>query len=199
MNIHTFHRVAAAALLSICASASFADDIRSGTIGFHNDVVSIDFTLNSGGAFSARSTSWNYGVNFDPAAGIWQWTGSDYTLVSWNDDDDLSAFDPAGNFNFRIDAILAAGNYRLTLVASPNSPSGTLLSQGFAADGETPIALIDWTQPGSNPNFPDQKGGFYSITFAGADTVAPVPEPATWLILGAGLAGMLGRRRIQGV
>jgi hypothetical protein len=182
-------------LLAVCASASWADDIRSGTIAFHNDVVSIDFTLNSGGAFSAKSTSWNYGVNFDPAAAVWQWTGSSYSLISYNDDDDLSPFDPNGNFNFRIDANLAAGSYRLTLMASPNAPVGTLLSQGFAADGQTPIRLADWTQPGSDPNFPNQKGGYFSVTFTGADSVSAVPEPASWLLLGMGVAGFLGRRR----
>jgi hypothetical protein len=185
----------AAALLAALATTAHATDTRSGTLGFHNDVRSIDFSMAGTGTVDIASTSWQYGTNFDPSASIWVRTGADYTLIAQNDDDDISPFDPLGNFNFRLQLTLDAGSYRLAVVASPNAPTGSLLSQGFIADGETPIALADWTQPSANPNFPDQKGSFFIVTFDGASSVSAVPEPATWLMLAVG-AGVL-RRRIR--
>jgi hypothetical protein len=149
----------------------------------------------SAGIVDIVSTSWQYGLNFDPAAAVWKKSGSDYTLVDQNDDDAISAVDPNGNFNFRLQLSLDAGDYQLTLVAAPNAPVGALLSQGFTADAEAPISLADWIQPSANPNFPDQKGGYYSFTIDGASSVAEVPEPAAWLLLSLGVAGLLLRRR----
>jgi hypothetical protein len=185
----------AAALLAALSTAAHATDTRSGTLVFHNEVRTIDFSMAGAGAVDIASTSWQYGTNFDPAASIWVRSGTDYTLVAQNDDDDISAFDPLGNFNFRLQLTLDAGSYRLAVVASPNAPTGSLLSQGFSADGETPITLADWTQPSANPNFPDQKGGFFSVTFDGASSVSAVPEPATWLMLALGAGGLLRRFR----
>ena len=53
------------------------------------------------------------------------------------------------------------------------------------------------SQPSANPNFPDQKGGFWNVNLTNVDSVAVVPEPSTWAQMGAGLAicGMVARRR----
>jgi hypothetical protein len=196
----SLNRIAVAAVLAIAASASFAAETRSGTIGFHNDVRTYDFTLSAAGTVDIVSTSWQYGLNFDPAAAVWMKSGSDYTLVDQNDDDAISAYDPLGNYNFRLNLNLGAGDYKLSVFASfsdstVQGPAGTLLSQGFIADGQAPIALADWTQPSSDINKLDQKGGFYSFTIDGAGSVAAVPEPSTWLLMGVGVAGLLLRRR----
>jgi hypothetical protein len=185
----------AAGLLAALSTAAQATDTRSGTLTFHNEVRTIDFSMAGAGTVDIASTSWLYGINFDPAASVWVQSGADYTLLAQNDDDEISAFDPLGNFNFRLQLALDAGSYRLAVLASPNTPAGNLLSQGFSADSETPIALADWSQPSANPNFPDQKGGFFSVTFDGASSVSAVPEPATWLMLALGAGGLLRRFR----
>jgi hypothetical protein len=46
----------------------------------------------------------------------------------------------------QIDFTLAAGQYRLRLVASSNDANDNLRSQGFAFSGQTPIALSQWNQ-----------------------------------------------------
>lgn len=93
-------------------------------------------------------------------------------------------------------ATLAAGRYRLTLVAASNDANGNLLSQGYTYDGQTPIPLALWNQPSYDPNANDQKGGYWQLHASGVDAVAAVPEPAAGWLMFAGLAGQaLAARR----
>jgi hypothetical protein len=89
-----------------------------------------------------------------------------------------------------------AGQYRVTLAAAVNASNGSLLSQGFAYDSETPIPLALWNQPTYDPNANDQKGGFWQLRFSQVDSVSVVPEPASWLLLGLGVAALSLRRRL---
>jgi PEP-CTERM motif len=199
-NQTTPSRWLAALLLAAAAGHGQAADFTlQGDIAFHKDIVQIDFMLAAAGSVTLWTDSWQAGVNFDPTGALWLRSDADYSLLALNDDNvDV----PTGPGSFDVGFLLptlAAGSYRLTLAASFNEPNGTLLSQGFSYDGQAPIALADWTQPSADPNFPDQKGGYWRLNLSGVDQASVVPEPSVaWLLaLGLGGLGLLMRQRKQ--
>jgi hypothetical protein len=193
-------RVSVAAALALTAfTAHAADFTLNGSMGFHNDVVQIDFALAAPGIdVKIWSDSWQSGLNFDPASALWMASGTDFSLVQANDDNDTVA-PGQGYYDTGLSlATLAAGQYRLTLLAASNDANGSLLSQGFAYSGQTPIPLAQWNQPSYDPNANDQKGGYWQLHISGVDSVSAVPEPAAIWLLVAGLAGLvLASRRGQ--
>ena len=185
----------AAALLAASACAQAADFTLSGSIGFHNDVVQIDFSRAFAGDVKIWTDSWMSGLNFDPTAALWAKSGADFAFLQAVDDDDtVAAGQGFYDSGFALPS-LAAGAYRLTLAAAVNAPSGALLSQGFAYSAETPIPIGQWNQPTYDPNANDQKGGFWQVHFSNVDQAAlAVPEPSSWLLLAVGLAALAARR-----
>ena len=181
-----------AALLSLNAGA--ADLTFSGQAVNHNDKIVIDFQVAAGSSISLWTDSWQSGLNFDPQLYLAQ--GDAIVL---EDNDGGSAINAAAGF---YDAGLtftasAAGSYRLVLNASSNDRLGSTLSAGFTYDGDTPIRLADWNQPGYDVNANDQKGGFWRLHLSGVETAAVVPEPAGWALMLPGLLvlGLRARRR----
>lgn len=199
-------RASVAAVLAACALVSpavhAADFTFTGNLAFNTDVVSIAFTVApNSGVVKLWTDSWQSGTNFDPVAAVWTKSGTGYSLLQEMDDDDtIAAGQGYFDTGFALGS-LAAGQYLLTVAASPNYAKGPTLSAGFALDGSTPTAIADWTQPGSNPNFPDQKGAFWSAHLQGVSQAALVPEPSSWAMLAAGLGvcGLMARRRTRGV
>jgi PEP-CTERM motif len=195
--MYRFKSSVIAAGLALCgAGAQAADFSFSGNIAFHNDIVSIDFTLLTDATdVKVWTDGFDSGVNFDPITAVWALPSGDN--IGENDDDDTIAPGQTYYDSGLVFDILPAGNYRFTIATFPNFANGSNLSDGFAFDGETPIAIGDWCQPASD-NCIDQKGTFWSVRLSGVD-VAAVPEPETYALMGLGLAavGWTARRKRQ--
>lgn len=196
MNTLLCSRAAAALLLAAAAAgAQAAEFTLAGNIGFHNDVVQIDFALaGTGGDVKIWTDSWSAGLNFDPSAALWVKSGADFSLLQAADDNDTVA--PGQGYydtGFALPT-LAAGQYRLTLAAANNAARGTLLSQGFTYGAEAPIPIGQWNQPTYDPNYNDQKGSLWRVHLSNVEQAAVVPEPASWILIALGLAGLIVRR-----
>jgi hypothetical protein len=173
-----------------------ADYSFSGHLEFNTDIVKIGFAL-TGGAATVRmwTDSFDGGTNFDPTLTLWQRSGPGYAWLAEVDDDSTLA---AGQTDFDAGLEiqgLGTGHYLVTLGASPNFARGPLLSDGFAFDGETPVPIASWNQPGYDINADDQKGGFWRLNLSNVDSAAPVPESGTYMLLAFGLVALWLARR----
>lgn len=190
------------AALAVCglaatSSAYAANFDYSGNITYQNDVVQIAFTLNTAATnVKVWTDSYQNGTNFDPVTAVWNQIGSDYSLVAQNDDNASIAPGQTSYDSGLIFSSLAAGNYMFTIGAYNNFANGTLLSQGFSMDNQTPVLLSNWCQPASHCGM----GSYYSVHLTGVDSasnVSAVPEPKTYAMLlsGLGMLGFIGLRR----
>lgn len=170
-----------AAALSLGASQAQASLVTlSGQAHFHNDNIVIDFSVAAGSQVSLWTDSWQSGLNFDPQLFLAQ--GG--TIIASDNDGGSLVDASAGYFDAGLQfTATAAGSYRLVLNASSNDALGSTLAQGFTYDGDTPIALADWNQPGYDVNKNDQKGGFWQVHLDGVEQAMTVPEPSTWALL----------------
>jgi hypothetical protein len=190
------HRGLTALALASAAVAAQADAFTfSGQARHHNDVVRIDFRLSAASDVQLWTDSWQSGLNFDPLLAVF----NPLTLIALNDDDDTVA-GGQGYFDAGLALPqLAAGRYRLTLTAAPNAPIGTAWADGFAFDGQAPIAMAKWDQPSRDINANDQKGGYWQLHLNGVTQAAVVPEPTTLALLLAGLLAVIRiTRRTRG-
>lgn len=196
LNIRPLRAVVAAVLAAASLAAQAADFTFAGQIAHHNDRVQIDFTVAAPGTVQLWTDSWLGGLNVDPLLSLFN---GDLSLRTVNDDDD-SVGAGQGYYDAGLSLALASGTYRLVLTAASNDAVGPLLSNGFTYSMDAPILLADWTQPSSNINLGDQKGGAWQVHLAGISQAGLVPEPATHALWLAGLltVGWMAARRRHG-
>jgi len=194
-------------LLSTAASAArFEFD---GYITYHNDVATINFSLESEATdVSVYTDSFNFGLdeNFDPITALW--TG-DGVLLEQNDDINTSSFD--WDSGFFLDS-LEAGDYMFTIASYNNFAKGTdpgdgsfpdsaeiMLEDGFLRDDNTPIPIEEWALADGYET--TGMSGYYHVVLDGVDSASQPadpsasPEPATMFLLGSGLIGLAGIRK----
>lgn len=185
---------ALALLIGHAVSAQAFSLSTSGHLTYNDDIADVPFTLTSTStAVRLWTDSFHNGVNFDPVLTLWKRTGSDYTQVAGADDD--SSVGPGQTYfdaGLKVPS-LAAGDYLVSITASPYLALGPLRSQGYAfADPSVVHTLISqWTQPSSSNN--NQKGTFWSLQVATG--VVPEPSSTALLVLGLGVVGGLQARK----
>lgn len=181
-------------LATLPLGANAAVVTLSGQALHHNDNIVVDFSVAAGSEVRLWTDSWQSGLNFDPQLFL-----ARAGVLVLSDNDGGSLVDAAaGYYDAGLQFTAAtAGNYRLVLNASSNDALGSTLAEGFAYDGQSPIRLSDWNQPGYDMNANDQKGGFWRLTLSGVEQAAAVPEPATGALVVAALLALslTGRRR----
>jgi hypothetical protein len=160
-----------------------------GSFQTFGDIALFAFTFLEDTRLIATTSSYAAG-SFDPTFGLFHGTGN---ILEFDGPGGLTParfFDislDTGDYDDRIDLVLAAGSYIMALIAFPNDFSGLpgSLQAGFACDD---LSLC-----------PEGAPGLFAFDFAATPVEEPtqsVPEPSTLALVGsAAIVAMLRRRR----
>lgn len=213
---------AACAMISLPAAAVTIDVDLSGQFQQDNDVFLVNFSLDSDGFVSLFTSSWlsaASGLGFDTALFLWDSNG-DWMGFGGGYSDDVGLGGSAlsngtlhdyGENDAFLTAFLGAGSYTVTLVQTGNLPVGfpgpANLADGFTQASE-PSYTRDVFAWGPNDAFNgaggnDPRTGDWALHLVGISDYsipggAPIPEPATVVLLGLGAAWCGIRFRKQG-
>lgn len=204
------------ALIVAITTTAMATDF-SFTGGFQKDDDVQIFNFNVGALSSVTLRTWSYAGGTNAAGTVIPRGGFDPILAVFNslgvrigqNDDGGAAYVPADSVTGRyydtyLNVSLNPGSYRVS-VMQYNNFSGVNLSDGFVRDGQPNFTLsLPNTPVGSTGFFWDATGNqrdghwaFDILNVQGAD-IGTVPEPSTFLLVAAGLAGAaLLRRKVR--
>jgi hypothetical protein len=165
-------------LLSSVAHASEID--YTGNLGSNNQIDNYIFNVASSDDVNLFTTS-DYPIN--PLLTLWMQSGSDWQLVASNDYRSSANLNETGNLlDAKIEQVLNAGNYEVTVSWSGNAAAGNLLSNGYTQQGSGGATLFDTYNP-------------YQLTIVDngqANVAAVVPLPTAAWFFGTVLMGFLG-------
>lgn len=197
-----------AAFGSVASASSFS---YTGSFVTDDQIQEFLFTLSTSSTVTAASYSYAGGINqagasipqggFDPWLAIFDSTGA------LQASDDNGTCGQVGTdsvtgacFDSYISQTLPAGNYTLVLSQSDNSPFDGNFSDGYTRTGQTDFTSAFGCSTGAFCDInADNRTAHWAVDIDNVKSSSlpggTVPEPATFLLIGGGFAGILILRR----
>jgi len=199
------------------SDGALADIDYIGAFTKDNDVLRVDFTVDTARSVTFFTSSWDDG-GFDPVLTLWNSAGN--FILDWDDSgtDNGTALSNGVSYGYGFSDVfcvqtLAAGSYSVTITQWDNYANRPNLADGFIYDLEPHFTFVMGlgTQPDFNgslstwfddPETPeydptgieDPRTGALAFHVVNVNA-APVPVPASLLLFGSALAGLIGVKR----